>query len=103
MDSRSIVGSHDSFISLYPILNMDSIANWADAGYMASFVQNGDYWKVIAFSTAIGGNILLIGSLSGLALMKMERIHIGWYLRNVGWVSIISWILGIFFIWLMSF
>jgi Na+/H+ antiporter NhaD/arsenite permease-like protein len=92
-----------SFISLYPILDIETISNWADAGYMMSFVQNGDYWKVVAYSTAMGGNFLLIGSLSGLALMKMERLHIGWYFKNVGWLSIISWLIGLLFIWLMTF
>jgi len=57
----------------------------------------------VAYSTAMGGNFLLIGSLSGLALMKMERLHIGWYFKNVGWLSIISWLIGLLFIWLMTF
>lgn len=92
-----------SFISLYPILDVETISSWADVGYMTSFVQNGDYWKVVAYSTAMGGNFLLLGSLSGLALMKMERLHIGWYFRNVGWLSIISWMIGLLFIWLMTF
>ena len=45
---------------------------------------------------------MLTGSLSGLALMKMERIHVGWYLKNVGWVSVIAWFIGIAFITMMS-
>ncbi|MGP1465788.1 MAG: SLC13 family permease [Prevotella koreensis] len=91
-----------SFISLYPIVDVESTMKWADAGYMMSFAQNGNYWKIIAYSTAIGGNFMLTGSLSGLALMKMEHIHVGWYLKNVGWVSVIAWFIGIAFITMMS-
>lgn len=33
--------------------------------------------------------------MSGLALMKIERIKLGWYLRNVGWVAMIGSVLGL--------
>ena len=47
------------------------------------FAQDGLYWMLIAFATAIGGNLLIVGSTSGLALMKMERMPLGWYFRNL--------------------
>ena len=56
--------------------------------------ENSIFWKVIAYGVATGGNILLLGSMSGLALMKMERVKIGWYLRHVGWVVAVSWVIG---------
>ena len=58
--------------------------------------QNSEYWKLIAYSAAIGGNTLCIGSLSGLALMKMERMHVGWYFRHIGWKSLVAWLIGMF-------
>ena len=67
-----------SFFSLYP-----------------SLPENDMFYKMVAYSSSMGGNVLLLGSVSGLALMKMESIHMGWYLKNVGWVVILSWILGI--------
>jgi Na+/H+ antiporter NhaD/arsenite permease-like protein len=67
-----------SFFSLYP-----------------SLPENDMFYKMVAYSSSMGGNVLLLGSVSGLALMKMENIHMGWYLKNVGWVVILSWILGI--------
>lgn len=42
------------------------------------------FWSVIAYMSAIGGNVLCVGSMSGLALMKMENVHILWHLRNIG-------------------
>ncbi len=82
-----------SFFSLYPV------AETATDAYDAAFLQNGLFWKVIAYSSAIGGNIFLVGSLSGLALMKMERIHVGWYIRTVGFLSLISWMVGLLVLW----
>ena len=56
--------------------------------------ENSLFWKVIAYGVATGGNFLLLGSMSGLALMKMERVKIGWYLRNIGWTVAASWAIG---------
>lgn len=63
------------------------------------YVQNGDYWKVIAYSVMAGGNVLTVGSVSGLALMKMERMHMGWYFKNIGWVALVSALLGFACLW----
>ncbi len=67
-----------------------------------NFPQNDVFWKIIAFSTAMGGSTLLIGSVAGLALMKMEHIRVGWYLRNVGWVVALSWLLGMIALFLLN-
>ena len=88
-----------SFISIYPVVDADSLQNLADITYSSSFMQNGIYWKIIAFCSAMGGNILPLGSISGLALMKMERIHIGWYFKNVGFIAMIGWLLGLIIMW----
>ncbi len=88
-----------SFISIYPVVDADSLQNLADVTYSSSFMQNGIYWKIIAFCSAMGGNILPLGSISGLALMKMERIHIGWYFKNVGFIAMIGWLLGLIIMW----
>lgn len=77
-----------SGISLYDVWN---------AG---DFAQNGAYWKVIAFSTAVGGCLLSIGSTCGIALMQMEHIHIGWYLKNMSFKILLGWLLGMSALWL---
>lgn len=84
-----------SFVSLYDVQDMHTALTALDSGYLSEFVKNGMYWKIIAYSSAMGGNFFLISSVSGLALMKMERMHIGWFFRNAGWVSILAWIIGL--------
>ena len=90
-----------SFASIYPIAD-SSFLSQVDASYISQFAQNGLYWKVMAFSSAVGGNIFIIGSASGLALMKLERVKVGWYIRNVGILSLVSWLIGLVVIYVQS-
>lgn len=92
-----------SFVSLHPVVDVANRGLWADSDYVGDFVRNGVYWKIIAYCSAIGGNMLLIGSVSGLALMKMERIRLGWYLRNVGWICFVAWLIGLAIMWGTTF
>ena len=92
-----------SFVSLHPVVDVANLGLWADSEYVGDFVRNGVYWKIIAYCSAMGGNMLLIGSVSGLALMKMERIRLGWYLRNVGWICFVAWLIGLAIMWGTTF
>lgn len=92
-----------SFVSLHPVVDVANLGLWADSDYVGGFVRNGVYWKIIAYCSAMGGNMLLIGSVSGLALMKMERIRLGWYLRNVGWICFVAWLIGLAIMWGTTF
>lgn len=92
-----------SFVSLHPVVDVANLGLWADSDYVEDFVRNGVYWKIIAYCSAMGGNMLLIGSVSGLALMKMERIRLGWYLRNVGWICFVAWLIGLAIMWGTTF
>ena len=91
-----------SLISLHGIVDMGHLTMSLDADYLQNFTRNGMYWKILAYSSAMGGNFLLLGSLSGLVLMKMERIHVGWYFKNAGLMSIVAWVLGLIVMWAMT-
>lgn len=56
---------------------------------------NSDYWSMIAYSTAVGGNILCVGSLSGVAFLKTENARVGWYISNVGRKAFVGAALGL--------
>ena len=66
----------------------------ASLDYASAFMQNGAFWKMIAYTTTIGSNILGIGSIAGLAYIKVERVRISWYLRNIGVKCLIGGLLG---------
>ena len=82
-------------ISLYPVVETDALGVWADGDYLQNFTLNGSYWKVIAFCTAVGGCLLSVGSTSGLALMKMEHVRVGWYLKNLTPKVLLGFVLGL--------
>ena len=77
-----------SNIMLYPVM---------ETGDMAA---NGTYWKIIAYCTAVGGCLLCVGSTSGLALMKMEHVRLGWYLKNLTPKVAIGWLIGLVVLWM---
>ncbi|MBQ8657330.1 MAG: sodium:proton antiporter [Prevotella sp.] len=77
-----------SNFSLYPVLET------ATDAYQQNFVQNGAFWLVIAYSTAVGGCLLCVGNVSGLALMKMEHVSLGWYLKHCTLKIAAGWLVG---------
>ena len=92
------------FVTLFPVMDMHNLTLLPamQYEYASHFVQNGLYWKIIAYSSAMGGNILLIGAASGLALVKMEKIHIRWFFKEAGAVSAAAWLLGLAVMWAMN-
>ena len=82
---------------------LDNFATAITFFELADHVElNGIYWKIIAFASGVGGNILCVGSLSGIALMKLERMHVGWYFRNVGWKSLVGMLIGLAAMFVMN-
>lgn len=69
---------------------LDNFATAASFFYVnTSTGMNDAYWSMVAYGAAIGGNVLAFGSVAGMTLMKTERIHIGWYFKNVGcWAAL---------------
>ena len=90
-------------ISLYPTLDYAQLGIWADSDYMANFVVNGNYWLIVAFSTAAGGCLLTVGFTSGIALMKMEQVKLWWYVKNVSLKVLCGWLVGLTVLWLEFF
>ena len=94
----------DSFVTTVSAVSLHSVVageNSELANYAANFAKNGAYWKMIAFATAMGGNILPIGSISGLALIQTERMRVGWYFIHVGWKALLGGILGMLLLWFL--
>ena len=99
--SGLLSGVVDSFtiamsdISLYPIADAAMKGSYAE-----NFVMNGAYWKIIAYCTAVGGCLLSVGSVSGLMLMKMEHMRLGWYVKNLTPKVLAGGLIGLAVLWL---
>ena len=61
---------------------------------------NGAFWKIIAYTTAVGGCLLSVGSVSGLALMRAEHVKLGWFIKHLTPKVLLGWIIGFVVLWL---
>ena len=62
--------------------------------------RNGAFWQVMAYSTAIGGCLLSVGSVSGLALMRAEHVSLVWYIKHLTPKVLLGWIIGFVILWI---
>lgn len=58
------------------------------------FAQNGTYWQILAYCSAMGGALLYVGTLAGHAVVEVERIRFSWYFRHISWRVLIAWAVG---------
>ena len=81
-------------VSLYPVAS-----GYVTDVYQSHFAQNGSYWQVVAYATAVGGCLLSVGSTSGLALMRAEHVRVGWYFKNIAPKVLAGFLLGFMILW----
>ena len=60
---------------------------------------NGAFWMMIAYTTAVGGCLLAVGSVCGLALMRAEHVTLGWYVKHLTPKVLLGWIVGYILLW----
>lgn len=48
-------------------------------------------WHFMAYCAGVGGSVLIIGSAAGVAVMGMEKIDFGWYLRRISWLALLGY------------
>ena len=85
-----------NFFSLHDVVGLGDPSVVLDPNYST----NGLYWQVVAYCVMAGGNVLGIGTISGLALMKMEHMRMGWFFRNIGWKALVGGVAGLAILWL---
>ena len=52
------------------------------------------FWEFLAYSTATGGSVVIIGSAAGIAAMGIERINFIWYLKRISWLALLGFFAG---------
>ena len=92
----------DNFATAMNFFSLHDVMGLGDPTYVMDSVYNtnGLYWLVIAYCVMAGGNVLGIGTISGLALMKMEHMRMGWFFRNIGWKALVGGVAGLVILWL---
>ena len=67
---------------------------------VGDIATNGSFWKIIAYTTAVGGCLLSVGSISGLALMRAEHVSLLWYIRRLTPKVLLGCVLGYVILWI---
>ena len=65
----------------------------ASLGMFSEPLDN-ELWHFIAFAAGTGGSMLIIGSAAGVVALGMEKIDFFWYLKNIGWLALIGFVVG---------
>jgi len=84
-------------VGMYDTVTPDAFAAVSDpakAAFMRHFVQDGSFWKLLAYCAGTGGNILIIGSVSGIAAMGLAKINLMWYIRKISLLALAGYLSG---------
>jgi Na+/H+ antiporter NhaD/arsenite permease-like protein len=76
-------------MGMYPIATAGTTDPW-----LMHFVQDGSFWEFLAYCAGTGGSLLIIGSAAGVAVMGLEKIPFGWYVRHVSLWALSGYIAG---------
>ncbi|MDQ3108288.1 MAG: sodium:proton antiporter NhaD [Bacteroidota bacterium] len=67
----------------------------AQGMYPLSVFPTDDYfWEFLAYCAGTGGSILIIGSAAGIAVMGLEKMKFGWYLKKISFPALLGYFAG---------
>lgn len=61
---------------------------------LTQFPQDHYFWEFVAFTAGTGGSALIIGSAPGVAVMGLEGLSFGWYLRKMTLPALLGFAAG---------
>lgn len=77
-------------MGMYPVVEQSA----AVTQHLQFFIADGDFWTFIAYCAVTGGSLLIIGSATGVAVMGMEKISFGYYLKRFSLLATLGYIAG---------
>lgn len=61
---------------------------------LSEFPADSKLWEFMAYCAGTGGSMLIIGSAAGVAVMGMEKIEFGWYMKKIGLLAALGYLAG---------
>ncbi len=61
---------------------------------LTTFPTDHHFWLFLAYCAGTGGSILIIGSAAGIAVMGIQRITFGWYVRHISFPALLGYAAG---------
>ncbi len=62
---------------------------------LTTYPTDHNFWEFLALTTGTGGSAIIIGSAAGVAVMGIEQVNFMWYLKKIGWLALLGFIVGI--------
>ncbi len=62
---------------------------------LSTYPTDHPFWEFLALTTGTGGSMIIIGSAAGVAVMGIEQINFMWYLKKIGWVALVGFVVSI--------
>jgi Na+/H+ antiporter NhaD/arsenite permease-like protein len=61
---------------------------------LSAFPIDHELWLFLSYCAGTGGSILIIGSAAGIAVMGIQRISFGWYVRKLSLPALLGYLAG---------
>ncbi len=62
---------------------------------LTTYPTDHPFWEFLALTTGTGGSAIIIGTAAGVAVMGIEQIDFMWYLKKIGWIALVGFVVGI--------
>lgn len=62
---------------------------------LQEFPMDSRLWEFTAYCAGTGGSLIILGSAAGIAVMNMEKISVGWYLKRISVLAVSGYVAGI--------
>ena len=97
----SVLGLLSSVVDNVPLMLIGLNSFDLDTVNAASaFALNGSYWQLLSLCSALGGSLLMIGSLGGQQAMETENVRMIWYIRHFLWRVFVAWAVALAVFWM---
>ncbi len=88
-----IIGFLSSIVDNVPLVAA-SMGMYELGGDNIFFQTDGLFWTFLAYCAGTGGSALIIGSAAGVAVMGLEKMSFGWYLKHMSLLAILGYLAG---------
>lgn len=88
-----IIGLLSSIVDNVPLVAA-AMGMYDLGGENLFFQTDGLFWEFLAYCAGTGGSALIIGSAAGVAVMGLEKMSFGWYLKHMSLLAIIGYAAG---------
>lgn len=85
-------------MGMYPVPDTSAVMT----PYMQYFGADGGFWTLLAYCAVTGGSIFIIGSATGVAVMGLEKISFGYFLKRFTPLAVLGYVAGILLFLIMA-